>query len=351
MKWFNHIVIIGVVATSFMLGTLLAPRSLIIGQEPTAQMMLNSLEQTYAEIYELISPSVVSISIQARIGGEFVPIGSGSGFVLNQDGYVVTNNHVVDGGDRIVLNFIDGTITPAEVVGVDPDSDLAVLQVKDIPKDRLHPVVLADSSTVTVGQMALAIGSPFQQRWTMTSGIISALDRSIDGLERYSTGSVIQTDTPINPGNSGGPLLNLRGEVIGVNTQIVSEDRANSGIGFAVPSNLVKRIITELIETGEVAYSYLGIKGQDVDLDDMIRLDLPNNLRGVIVTSFPSGPAREAGILFNDVILAIDEEEIFGFPTLLGYLSINTVPDDTVNMTIYRDGEVIELEVILGTRE
>ncbi len=326
--------------------------------------LFTELERILSGVYKNTSPSVVSIIVDERIGTEFVPLSSGSGFVIDNDGHIVTNYHVVEGADRIVVNFLDGTIVRAEVVGLDADSDIAVIKV-NLPGERLIPVNFADSDELTIGQMAVAIGSPFGQRWTMTYGIISALNRQIEGLAEFRTGGVIQTDTPINPGNSGGPLLNLAGEVIGVNSQIFSEVRANSGVGFAVPSNLVNRVTRELIDRGRVNYSYLGISGDDINLDYIEQLGLENNTRGVVVTLVRSGePAALGGLLdpnftmlngarryqAADIITAINGEPITGFASLLGYLSINTIPGDVVNMTILRNGQFITLPVELGSR-
>ncbi len=224
-----------------------------VAAEITPQFVTDS-ERILHELYSRLAPSVVSINVVARASGtttgqtlpqqqgEQLVEGTGTGFVVDTAGHIVTNNHVVEGATRIEVNFYDGRIVRAEIVGLDPDSDLAVIQVQGVPAENLHPVTLGDSESLYVGQEVVAIGSPFNQPWTMTTGIISALDRSIRGLTQFSIGSVIQTDAAINPGNSGGPLLNLQGEVIGVNSQIMSESRSNSGIGFAIPSNLVQRV-------------------------------------------------------------------------------------------------------------
>jgi len=319
-------------------------------------------EELLTSLYAKISPSVVSITVDRLIRGELEEWSGGSGFVIADTGYIATNYHVVEGGDRVAVKFFDGTIVRAEVVGTDPDSDIAVLSV-DLPAERLRPVTFADSDKVLVGQSAVAIGSPFGQDWTLTKGIISALNREITSLGGFNIGAVIQTDTAINPGNSGGPLLNLDGEVIGVNTQILSERRMNSGVGFAVPSNLVQRVTSELIETGEVTYSYLGLDGEDIDLDYIETLDLPNDTRGVVVTGVTDGqPAALAGLLepsratgqdsyqSADVIVAIDNYPIISFASLLGYVATNTRPGDTITMTVFREGRLVDLNLTLGIR-
>jgi 2-alkenal reductase len=294
--------------------------------------------------------------------------GSGSGFVISTEGYIVTNNHVVDNAtaDGIEVNFVDGTIVRGELVGVDPDSDLAVIKV-NLPPEHLPPLTLANSDNLVIGQTALAVGSPFGQRWTLTKGIVSAIDRTIQGLTQFSIGSVIQTDAAINPGNSGGPLFNLKGEVIGVNSQIVSQFRSNSGVGFAIPSNLVSRVANEIIQNGHVEYSYLGINGGlDMDLLLIETMGLPNNLRGVVVSNvLPNGPAGRAGLRnpggdvtvrglrlpsSADIITQIDGVPVMGMNELVSYLASNTRPGDTVNLTVWREGQQIVLPVELSAR-
>jgi len=322
---------------------------------------LTEQELTLAQLYENVAPSVVAISVNTRQGDS-----GGTGFVIDMDGHIVTNFHVVQDASDIIVNFLDGTITRAETVGVDPDADLAVIKV-DVDEDRLFPVRFGNSDALVIGQSVAALGSPFGEDWTLTAGIVSALNRRISGLSGYSIGSAIQTDAPINPGNSGGPLFNLSGEVIGVNSQIRSETRANSGIGFAIPSNLTRRVAKELIENGFINYSYIGIFGQAVDLTTIESLELANNQRGVVITDVaPRSPAQEAGFLapelvFDDsgfangftsadIITAIDGEEITGFESLISYLAQYTRPGDTVTMTLLRDNQLIDLPVTLGER-
>jgi 2-alkenal reductase len=324
-------------------------------QEQTAPDPVTENERIFSDIYTRVSPSVVSISVAGEIGQQEFAAG-GTGFVYDQQGHIVTNNHVVEGADDIEVNFLDGTVVRAAIVGLDPDSDLAVIRV-NLPASQLFPVSLGDSNTLFIGETALAIGSPFGQRWTLTTGIISALDRTIQGQTRYSVGSVIQTDAAINPGNSGGPLLNLQGQLIGVNSQILSESRSNSGIGFAIPSNLVSRVVPELIANGEVQYSYLGIEADtELSLAAIEAFDLPNNLRGVLVTNVrENGPAFQAGIrgLTNrsaDIITAIDGVRVDDFSTLISYLSTQTRPGQQVNLTIFRDGRELILPVTLTAR-
>ena len=331
--------------------------------------LLVEQESVYSQIYRTVSPSVVAISIQGRRSenAQWLPISTGSGFVVDNEGHIVTNNHVVDGVNnieqligedaeaRIEIAMFDGTITEAQIVGTDPQSDLAVIQI-DVPQDRLRPVSFASSDELIEGQIVFALGNPFSNDWTLTTGIISALNRSIPSLDRFQTGGVIQSDAAINPGNSGGPLVNINGQVIGVNSQINSESGSNSGIGFAVPSNLVMRVATSLIETGEVEYSYLGITSGALNLSIVEGYNLPNNIRGVVVNQvFDNTPASLAGLQSAtnnsvDVITAINGRPIADFDELIGYLSINTAPGDAVTFTVYRNGQILQLTSTLAER-
>lgn len=318
--------------------------------------LIEETERVFSEVYNRVSPGVVSIIVSSQSQDDsFFGTSSGSGFVIDTQGHIITNFHVVDGADRIEVSFYDGTITSARIIGNDPDSDLAVIKV-DLPADRLRPVPLADSNNLTIGQTVLAIGNPFSNNWTLTSGIISALDRRIIGLNQYAIGGVIQTDAAINPGNSGGPLLNLNGEVIGVNSQIEGGLRQNAGIGFAVPSNLVTRVFQELVQTGEVRYSYIGISYRPIDLDLMQEFSLPNNIQGVAVRQVqPNTPASNAGLQTMginsiDIITAINGVPMRDFDQMIGWLAINTRPGDTVNVTVYRAGQVLDLPVTLTDR-
>jgi S1-C subfamily serine protease len=326
----------------------------------------------FGAVYDQVSPSVVAISVVARQpdtgfrGPDNTVISGGSGFVIDQEGHIVTNNHVVEGATRIEVNFFDGTLARGEIIGLDPDSDLAVLRV-DLPAEKLQPVAFGDSDALEIGQPVLAIGSPFGQRWTLTSGIISALDRTIQGLTNFSIGGVIQTDAPINPGNSGGPLLDLQGRVIGVNSQIISGSRSSAGIGFAVPSNLAQKVSRALIDDGFVSYSYLGISGFDVNLSVIEALELPNDTQGVVVAEVsPGGPAARAGLqnpadrveidgveipTTVDIITHMNGEPLSGIGELITLLAKNTAPGDTVTLEVLRNGaETLALDARLTPR-
>jgi 2-alkenal reductase len=347
--------------------TLTPSKVVAVDTTPVPARISNS-DTVYEQIYNQVSPSVVSINVVATRPGSFMSpqtqvTGTGSGFVVDTNGDIVTNNHVVDGATDIEVNFVDGTIVRGEVVGTDANSDLAVVKV-DLSSEQLHPVEFADSDTLAIGQSVLAIGSPFGERWTLTSGIISGLGRTIDGLNNFSIGGVIQTDAAINPGNSGGPLLDLEGHVIGVNSQIMSESRSSAGVGFAIPSNLVQHVMQELISDGQVDYSYLGIEGADMNLAVIDALHLSNNQRGVIVTNVVSGgPADEAGLkpaetqgsndvrlVSADIITAIDGTPLNGMESLISYLANHTTPGQQITLTVLRDGKSIDLQATLTAR-
>ena len=220
------------------------------------------------QLYANANPGVITIWTFADTNGvqnDTLPLGQGSGFVIDREGHIVTNQHVIEGADEIEVDFSSGARAWAEVLGTDPDSDLAVLRV-DLPPEQLHPLPLGDSDRVQVGEQVIAIGNPFGLSGTMTVGVVSAIGRTLDSERQaptggvFSAGAIIQTDAAINPGNSGGPLLNTRGEVIGINRAIRTEsftvigNAANSGVGFAIPVNILRRVVPELIENGEVAY-------------------------------------------------------------------------------------------------
>ncbi len=327
--------------------------------------------QIFTDVYNQASPSVVSIKVSGmeshpEVEGSIpnIPFSSGgSGFVIDIKGYIVTNFHVVDNADRIEVAFFDGTQVQAEVIGIDPDSDLAIIAV-ELPAEHLIPLEFADSDALEIGQTVLAIGSPFGQHWTLTSGIVSAVDRTIPGLTLYSVGSVIQTDAAINPGNSGGPLLDLAGRVVGVNSQIRTDTGGNSGVGFAIPSNLTKRVANLLIEDGEVEYSFLGIRGGDVTLTIIEELGLPNNFQGIMVSFVqPDGPAAQGGFqsldfdedgnfIGGDIITGVEGIDLRSMNDLITYLARNTSPGDTITFAVLRNGEEeIELEVRLTPRQ
>jgi len=321
-------------------------------------------------LYQRANPAVVYIEVMVEDGGTSVPLGAGSGFVIDTEGHIVTNNHVVEEVDAVQVIFSDGSVTSAEIVGRDPYSDLAVIKV-DVPSERLSPLELGDSGALKVGQRVVAIGNPFGLDGTMTVGVISALGRTLPAQVIESAGfrnpEIIQTDAAINPGNSGGPLLDTRGRVIGVNTAIRSETGTNSGIGFAVPVNTVKHIVPHLIEGGTYHYPYLGIESRSrPTLAELAGpLDLPVT-RGVLIFEVkPGTAAARAGLrggdhevevmgmmvrTDGDIIVAIDGYELHDFDDLIAYLVRETRVKQQVMLTVIRNGEELQVLVTLGER-
>jgi putative serine protease PepD len=302
-----------------------APRSgtTTVSQQPAA-------EGSVADIYAQAAPAVASV--------ENGNGGSGSGFLMDGQGHVVTNQHVVDGGSRFTVRFgEDGEPIDARLVGQDPSTDLAVLEVEDVPAET-DPLELASSGNLRPCDVAIAIGSPFDLSGTVTTGIISALDRDIGAPNGFQIDGVLQTDAAINPGNSGGPLLDAEGRVIGVNSQIAASDaRQSSGVGFAVPVDTVKQIVPQLIEGGEVEHAYLGV-GFD-----------PNAQEAIIGDITPGGPAAGSELQAGDRITAIDGRPVDG-PDDLSSAIDDHKPGDRVELTVQRDGEQRTIEVELGTR-
>ena len=282
-------------------------------------------------------------------GGE----ATGSGFVVDREGLMVTNNHVVEGANSISVELGEDTYE-ATLVGADPSTDLALLKV-DAPADRLEPLPLGDSDAVEVGEPVVAIGNPFGLERTVTTGVVSALQRNITSTNNYSISEVIQTDAAINPGNSGGPLIDEDGEVIGVNSQIATGgSNGNVGIGFAVPSNTVADVMAQLIESGEVRHAWLGISGADLDPSVSAEVGIGDEVGGVLVRSVvPDGPADRAGIRAGgqegDVIVAFGEVEEPSMDEITSLVN-DLDPGDEIPVTVVRDGRRIELELELGER-
>ena len=330
-------------------------------------------EAVLTGIYDSVLPSVVQIRVLTnvpsggRFGGSVRPAGSeGSGFVWSNDGHIVTNHHVIDGADNVMVIFADGLELEATVLGSDPDSDLAALKV-DPPAGGLRPIGLGDSDQLRVGQVALAVGSPFGQEFSMTSGIVSALGRVLQaGDSNFSNPEIIQTDAPINPGNSGGPLIDRHGNVVGINSQIISRSGGSSGVGFAVPINTAKRIVPVLIEEGDYTYAYLGISGSSLGAALAEANDLPSDTRGVlVVTVVPDGPADRAGLseargtatvdgidypTDGQIITAIDGTPVDGMDDLVAYMAEHNRPGDTVTFDVITDDGASRVRVTLGAR-
>lgn len=332
-------------------------------------------------LYQHANPGVVTIWLYDKPGstnGDTVPFAQGSGFVIDADGHVLTNSHVVQGADKIEVDFASGLKVWATLVATDGDSDLAVLKV-DVPAGQLTPLPLGDSDQVHPGDSVYAIGNPFSLlAGTMTHGVVSAIGRTLDseraapGGQPFTAGDIIQTDAAINPGNSGGPLLNDRGQVIGINRAIrtetftVSGDAANSGLGFAVPINIVKRVVPALIQTGRYDYPYLGISSlsdRAWNLKTIEALNLPANVQGTYITCVtPGGPADKAGIVGagpcdatglnpgGDLITAIDGQSVHSFNDLLSYLVSKTQVGQVVTLTVLRGGKEVQIPLTLAAR-
>ncbi len=342
-----------------------------------ALAILRAEEEVISTLYQNVSPSVVNINIG---GGDVNPaigaLGQGSGFVWDAEGHIVTNNHVVEQASSVSVTFADGLQLPGEVVGTDPNSDLAVIRVEAEP-GYLQPLAVADSNELRPGQRVVAIGNPFGFEGTMTVGYISAIGRTVPGevdptgQGGFSMPNLIQTDAAINPGNSGGPLLDIEGRVIGVNTLIYSRTGANSGIGFAIPGNKVNTVVPALIETGQYETPYLGIEspqyGNALTPELAELLELENVTRGVLVGAVrEGGPSEQAGLLGSnrqvqipgieqpvstggDVIVAVDEQPVQDFADVINYLDTKSV-GDTITLTVIREGEELVLPVTLGAR-
>ncbi len=330
--------------------------------------------ESFADLAEKFSPAVVNITTSTVVAGRtgpqgIVPEGSpfedffrefqdrqgngdrprrtsalGSGFVISEDGYVVTNNHVIDGADEILIEFYSGEELPAKVVGTDKNTDLALLKVEsDVP---LSFVSFGDSDTARVGDWVIAMGNPLGQGFSVSAGIVSARNRALSG----SYDDFIQTDAAINRGNSGGPLFNMDGEVVGVNTAILSPNGGSIGIGFSMASNVVKKVVGQLQEFGETRRGWLGVRIQNVSEDMVEALDGLETAAGAMVTDVPEGPARESGMLAGDVILSFDGVDVADVRGLVRQVG-NTEVGKTVRVVVLRDGKTQTLKVTLGRRE
>jgi 2-alkenal reductase len=369
------------------------------GEVPPSKETLITTErdERLADLYEEASPAVVNIQVTQVTSfnlpempiipgfpappfqnpdgeegpGQQFQYGQGSGFVYDSLGHIVTNFHVIAGAERLIVRFSDGTDLEAEVVGTDPDSDLAVIKVDRLPKD-LQPLRVGDSRLLRVGQTVVAIGNPFGLEGTMTVGIVSALGRTLPSQARavgggtFSIPDIIQTDAAINPGNSGGPLLNLAGEVVGVNTAIESNARQFSGVGFAVPSQIISKIVPALIEQGSFDHPWIGIVGTDLSPQVREAMGLDPQQRGILIIGVTEdSPASRAGLqgsveeveidgspflIGGDIIIGIDDQEVNVFEDLLSFLAREGEVGDEAMLTILRDGEVMELPITFEAR-
>ena len=365
-----------------------------------ATLDLQAAQDTLVSLYERVNPAVVNIQVTINSDGSNsnlpdnfnIPglpegmnpndlpnghpfsgpqFGQGSGFVYNTDGYIITNNHVVGDADSITVVFSDGTEADATLVGTDPDSDLAVIKV-DVPADKLTPVSLGNSEALKVGQFVIAIGNPFGLDGSMTSGIVSGLGRTLPAEARTISGNqfsipdIIQTDAAINPGNSGGPLLNLDGNVIGVNTAIATNSGTFSGVGYAIPAETVQQVVPQLIENGQIEHPWIGISRREMNRALAEAMNLNPDQRGVLVVEVvANGPSDKAGLqgsnsevtidgiqvaVGGDIIVGIDGQPVVEFDNLLSYIVQKTAVGDTVNLTILRNGTEMQVPVTLEAR-
>ncbi len=348
---------------------------------------LTATQNLFESIYTQVNPSVVNVhvvesapqnsSFQGFPGNPFgfsqqqpAQQALGSGFVWDTQGDIVTNNHVVAGASQIQVAFSDGTSVPATVVGTDPNSDLAVIHVK-VDSSLLKPVAMADSSTVKVGEIDIAIGNPYGLAGTMTQGIVSATGRSLPVQSQsgtpgptYSIPDIIQTDAAINPGNSGGVLLDTSGQVIGVTAAIQSPVDANAGIGFAIPSNIVNTVVTSLIQTGQYQHPWIGISGTSLTYELAQAMNLDPQQKGALVVDVASGgPAAKAGLqasnqqttingqqvpVGGDVITAIDGKTVNSFEDVASILFNSTKVGQTITLTVLRNGQTKSVSLTLG---
>ena len=342
---------------------------------PAAIAEADAEELLLINLYERVNPAVVNIVItvendedESGMNQLFPAQGQGSGFIYDVEGHIVTNNHVIAEATEVDVTFFDGTTVAAEVIGSDPDSDLAVVKV-NVPAESLRAVEWGDSDQILVGQRAVAIGNPFGLDGTLTSGIISALGRSLPTEQGgFRIPEIIQTDAAINPGNSGGPLLNSQGEVIGVNTAIVPRstgfgERSFLGVGFAIPANLAQRVVPSLIEFGEYEHPWIGFSGNTVTPEIAEAMELPAASGALVAEVISGSPADKAGLrggtreviglntlLGGDVIIGIEDEEVHDFNDLISFLSRRGAVNETVSLTIIRDGQEQTLEMTLGPR-
>ena len=315
------------------------------------------------EIFERTEESVVQVNI--RSDNAINNRGNmGSGFVYKDDGYIITNHHVVDDAERVTVTFLDGESYIAKIIGTDADLDIAVLKV-EIGSTYLQPIPIGDSSHLKVGEPIAAIGNPFGLSGSMTSGIISQIGRLLPQDSGYSIPDVIQTDAAINPGNSGGPLLNMKGEVVGMNTAIQSATGEFTGVGFAVPSNTIKKVVPVLIRDGIFHHPWMGISGSDVD-PDLAKIRELNSSKGFLIATVIEGsPADTAGLqgvtitkeidgreyaLDGDIIIKIDDIVVRKISDILIHLQREKSIGDELIMTVNRDGTMIEAVLVLGER-
>ena len=315
------------------------------------------------EIFEKSEAGVVRVNVQ-RGETEDVTGGLGSGFVFDKKGHIISNAHVVKDANKVVVTFLDGRSYNADIIGIDEYTDIAVIKV-NADLSLLHPLSIGDSSNLKVGEEIAAIGNPFGLSGSMTSGIISQLGRLLPTESNYRIPDVIQTDAAINPGNSGGPLLNMRGEIVGINTAIQSTTGSNTGVGFSIPSQTVAKIVPTLIENGEYKHPWIGISGRDIDPDMASVLNLKDAVGFLVITVVEDSPAFQAGLIGSektievdgvnydvggDIILAVDGKEVRKIDDILVHLQRAKSVGDEMVLEILRDGRTTNVTIILDER-
>lgn len=333
-------------------------KNAVIAQDQTRQL-------TLVEIFEKSESGVVRINVKRPNNDPRGPGGIGSGFVYDKNGHIITNEHVVQNAEKLVVTFLDGRSFRANVVGKDLYTDLAVIKV-NASSDALFPLPVGDSSKLKVGEQIAAIGNPFGLSGSMTSGIVSQLGRLLPSQDRgFQIPDIIQTDAAINPGNSGGPLLNMRGEVIGINTAIQSESGEFAGVGFAIPSRTVQKIVPTLIETGVYHHPWVGISGRDIDPDLAQILNLRDARGFLVINVLDDSPAQKAGIrgmteikevdgvryqVGGDIILAVDGKIVRKIDDILIHLQREKSVGDQMVLQILRDGKATDIVITLEER-
>jgi S1-C subfamily serine protease len=323
-------------------------------------------EEIIIGIYRAVSPGVVHIASTVLSQDFFFRVvpdrGTGSGFVVDDRGFILTNNHVVENADNLEVTLADKSKVPAKLIGRDPSNDLAVIRVT-VPREKLIVLRLGDSNQLQVGQMAIAIGNPFGLDRTVTRGVVSALGRSLKSDTGRQIRNVIQTDAAINPGNSGGPLLNSRGEVIGINTAIFTPSGGSVGIGFAIPVNTAKKLLPQLIARGRASHPWLGISGMDINPTVAKALSLPVNAGVMIAQVAATGPAARAGLrgaqrrvrvrnitvsVGGDIIVALDGQKITSVDDLTAFLDEHKKAGEDIRVNVLRDGNSMTVVTRLG---
>ena len=371
----NGIVVGGVIATAAIIFAVFVSFNSIDDNESNELIVVNenhtqtigesvgierSYEYSLIDIFEKSEESVVQVNV-LRGGSDG---GMGSGFVYSEEGYIITNQHVVRDAKKVTVTFLDGEAYIGDVIGTDPDLDIAVVKVSP-SNTYLQPITIGDSSKLKVGEKIAAIGNPFGLSGSMTSGIVSQIGRLLPQESGYSIPDVIQTDAAINPGNSGGPLINMKGEVVGINTAIQSITGEFSGIGFAVPSNTVKKIVPVLIEDGEFKHPWMGISGTDVDPELADFRELKSSKGFLVISVIEGSPAEQAGLIGvtetkeidgrelavdGDIVLSIDGKTVRKISDILIHLQREKSIGDEMVLSVNRNGEILELTMVLEER-